>query len=140
MAAPHAEPALVSQDRALLSRHSTVATFGGVREQPCRHLTSLCPHQCGHAASVALFNIVDYLEYEKPGQYGDEQATVFHVRVSGGTGGDTAPPDVAALIATLAPGDRVLLDWRHEYVTNTWEGGGSAKFPERPVTKLARVE
>lgn len=126
----------------VLSTHSTLATYAGTAEQPCRFLTSLCPDRCGHASTVATFRIVRYLGYEKPGQYGDEQKDVFHVRVSGGRthGGDTATPEVAALIATLASGDKVLLDWEHLYVTAKYANGGEAKFPERPVTKLERAD
>jgi hypothetical protein len=135
-------PRVVSKTRDLLSRHSTRATFAGVREQKCRHLTSLCPDACGHGMTLALFNVTEYLSYEKPGQYGDEKATVYHLRLSGGPGGhddETATPEQRATVEGLAVGDAVLLDWNHDYVTTTWEGGGSGKSPERPCTKLVKA-
>lgn len=141
MAAPHAEPALVSQSREMLAKHQTRATFQGIRQQPCRFLTSLCPNECGHASNVAVFSIDEYLHYEKPGQYGDEKQSQHFVVLTGGrSAAERAPADIAALIDSLRVGDKVLLDWDHDYVTNVWEGGGSAKFPERPVRRVAKVE
>jgi hypothetical protein len=128
------EPVLVSQERELLSSHDFHATFTGIQLQPCRHMTSLCPDRCNHGGSWAVFAVTSYIAYSKPGQYGDEQQTVYHVKFD-----EKMPADIAATIRTLAPGDAVHVKYDHEYVTNTWSGGGQGKFPERPVRLVERV-
>jgi hypothetical protein len=140
MAEEPAEPAVISRTFDVLASHKTFAVFAGAQEQPCRFLTSLCPHQCGHAAQIAKFDIAEYIEHSKPGQYGEEKQRAHYLRLSGGRGGeDAATPEQAAFVATLQVGDRVRLDWDHIYVEKKWEGGGSAKFPERPVKLLERA-
>ena len=37
--------------------------------------------KCGHGGQVAVFTIVRYINYEKPGQYGDEKQAVFHYKL-----------------------------------------------------------
>lgn len=136
MAAPaeHAEPALESQTRDLLSHHEFIATLGGIQHRPCRFLTSLCPDRCNHAATVAVFNVTDYEAYQKLGQYGDERQTVWHVALD-----DKLSAELTAAIRALEVGARVRIVYDHEYVTNTWVGGGQAKFPERPLRSIERV-
>lgn len=134
MAAAAANPGVQHIERELLSAHSTEAVFEGSRDFPCRHRTSLCPQHCGHGGMVAEFRVAEYLAYEKLGKYGDEKATVFHQRLS------EAPPHVAAVIASLARGDRVRLDWHHDYVSTTWVGGGESKSPERPIVRIEKLE
>lgn len=131
-------PAVVSREVATLSRHETIATFAGIKRSPCRFLTSLCPDRCGHAGEVALFSINSYISYEKFGQYGDPESTQFHVRVdnNGGNGSEKQPEGISEKVRALVEGQIVKLSWDHNYVTTTWEGGGSGKSPERPVTLL----
>ena len=47
-------------------------------------------------------------------------------------------PDHRATLNTLAPGDEVALEWRHEYVTMEYDGGGSSSCPQRKITHLAK--
>lgn len=48
----------------------------------CRFLTSLCPDKCDHARDFAVFRIVKYLDYRKPGKYGDEKQEQLMVDVN----------------------------------------------------------
>ena len=127
-AASAAAPATITRE--LLSSHATRATFSGVKQHPCRFRTSLCPDRCGHGGAVAEFAVDVYLSHEKPGQYGDDPVAVYYQRVS------EAPPHVAAAIAALSPGDKVRLDFVHDYVTRVEQGGSVSKFPERTITLL----
>ena len=73
---------------------------------------------------------VEYESYEKPGQYGDAQQTVQRFTDLEG--------DHAATIAKLSKGDKVRLEWDHNYVTRS-ENGGESKYPERVITTLEPV-
>ena len=118
---------------ALLASHKTLATFGQLVDQPCMFRTSLCPHQCGHGGQVAIFDVDEYVAYDKPGQYGDAQQQKHHIKLSG------EPEDVQATIRGLEPGTKVRLDWDHVYITRTEPGGGQSKYPERPTRRVERV-
>ena len=78
---------------------------------------------------MAEFTVVDYLDYSKPGKYGDERQKAYHQRLS------DASPHVRELVAGLAPGTAVRLSWEHDYVTRTSKGGTS-QSPERHITAL----
>ncbi|KAI9008534.1 flp protein [Hyaloraphidium curvatum] len=96
------------------------------------HMTSLCPDKCGHGGAVAVFKVLGYTNYEKPGKYGDEKQQRFHVKLAGI--GAEKNADVVAKIKALKPNDKVVLDWNHDYVTR-----GGSKSPERPVVKLEPI-
>ena len=135
-APPSSTPSTPAETRELLSSHDTEAIFEGVTYMPCRHLTSLCPDRCGHGANVARFRITKYLDYKKPGKYGDEQAKVFLCRVSNGKGDDMESSIRQETLDALAlkPGDAVRLSWNHDYVKR--EG---SQFPMRPITRLEKL-
>eukprot|EP00275_Glaucocystis_incrassata_P001320 EC122554.1.p1 GENE.EC122554.1~~EC122554.1.p1 ORF type:complete len:130 (+),score=19.95 EC122554.1:73-462(+) len=118
--------------RDLLAAHETKATFEGVRNFPCRFLTSLCPNQCNHGGEVAVFNIDEYISFDKRSEYG-EKVDKYHIKMS------EAEPQFADKIKELSAGDKVLLDWWHEYVTTTYEGGGVTKSPDRPCKKIEKI-
>ena len=46
--------------------------------------------------------------------------------------------DHAATVAKLSKGDKVRLEWDHNYVTRS-ENGGESKYPERVITALEPV-
>ena len=46
--------------------------------------------------------------------------------------------DHAATVAKLSKGDKVRLEWDHNYVTRS-ENGGESKYPERVITLLEPV-
>jgi hypothetical protein len=124
--------------RELLASHDTVARFSGLTAHTCRGLTSLCPDRCGHSGNMASFEIVGYLAYEKPGQYGDPKATEYDFLLEDNRGTPKVPDAIVQAVRELKKGDLVRLTWRHDYVTTT-EGGGSASSPERPIVKLEKI-
>ena len=73
---------------------------------------------------------VEYESYEKPGQYGDAQQTVQRFTDLEG--------DHAATVSKLNKGDKVRLEWDHNYVTRS-ENGGESKYPERVITALEPI-
>lgn len=123
-------PAAEKVERKLLSSHDTIATFSGLKEQRCMGRTALCPDRCGHSGTLATFSIVKYLDYQKPGQYGDPQAKTFSFLI------DKAKPD---LLNGLQAGDTVQLVWRHDYVTRTDAAGRGGSAPERPIVKIQKL-
>lgn len=120
--------------RDLLAVHETVSEFDGLEEQKCRHMTSLCPDQCGHGGTTAVFSILKYLKYEKPGKYGDEKRDKYYNRITDSVESTGLTPDVKNVLDGLKAGDCVLLSWNHDYVHT--QGCSS---PERPITKLVKI-
>ncbi len=120
--------------RKLLSSHSTLAEFAGITFQPCRHLTSLCPNKCTHAGKVASFKVIKYLDYKKPGKYGDAKGTSFRTMVEDQLGNARTPAATLIIINSLKKGDTVRLSWNHDYVTRN-----RSSFPVRTITKLSKV-
>ena len=139
--------------RQMLSRHKTTATYGGQEEGRESMLRVFPPRQnkmwetfhiveygveINAVASMArklhaieqMHTQVEYEAYEKPGQYGDAQQTVQRFTDLEG--------DHAATVSKLTKGDKVRLEWDHNYVTRT-ENGGESKYPERVITLLEPV-
>jgi hypothetical protein len=117
--------------RELLSSHDTVAKFTGITDHKCRGLTALCPDECGHSGRMANFEIVKYLGYEKPGQYGDEKQKTFHMLIEDNMKHTRVPAEILKAIEALKSGRTVRLKWNHDYVTK-----GGSKFPERPIVGI----
>ncbi|XP_066917699.1 uncharacterized protein [Clytia hemisphaerica] len=122
------------QKRDLLSKHETVATFGGLEDMRCRHLTGRCPDRCGHGGIIAVFPVVKYLNYEKPGEYGDKKQENYRVRPSDPVEKSGLTPERKAVLEGLKSGDYVLLSWNHDYVHT-----GGCSSPQRPITKLVKI-
>ncbi|XP_066917687.1 uncharacterized protein [Clytia hemisphaerica] len=120
--------------RDLLAKHETVATFNGLEDRPCFFRTSRCPNECGHAATLAVFHVIKYLNYEKPGKYGDKKQEKFHVRPSDSVEISGLTPDRKSVLESLKGGDYVLLSWNHDYVHT-----GGCSSPQRPITKLDKI-
>ena len=119
------------EKRELLSSHATVAKFIGIKDHRCMGLTGLCPDRCGDSGKLATFEIIEYLDYQKPGEYGDPKQTTFHVLIRDNQGSAKIPDEILSIIDSLKPNTKVKLSWRHEYVTKD-----KASFPERPVTQI----
>lgn len=119
------------EKRELLSSHATVAKFIGIKEHRCMGRTSLCPDRCGDSGKLATFEIIEYLDYQKPGEYGDPKQTTFHVLIRDNQGSAKIPDEILSIIDSLKPDTKVKLSWRHDYVTKD-----QASFPERPITKI----
>jgi len=117
-----------------LALHETVAEFRGTTYHRCMGLTSLCPDKCGESGTLATFKIVNYVMYEKLGEYGDPKSDEFAFLVEDNMNRSKVPADIRAAVNALTQGDIVLLSWDHNYVTS--EG---ASAPERPVTRLEKI-
>jgi hypothetical protein len=131
LAGDAAKPA---ESRKLLAKHQTVARFEGISYHKCMGMTALCPDRCGHSGDQATFSIVKYLAYEKPGQYGEPREARFSFLVQDNMKNMKVPDEIKRTLDSLRPGDYVLLDWRHDYVSR--EG---ANFPERPIENLKPI-
>lgn len=121
--------------REMLSTHETIAQFQGIEYRLCPGLTAICPEKCGHSGEFAIFNIVKYLKYEKPGKYGDAKQKTYQIQVTD-FHRKSIDEKLAPKISELKKGDTVMLAWRHDYVTTK----GGSKFPDRVVTKLENME
>lgn len=126
--------ALAETNAVTLARHETVAEFRGTNYHRCMGLTSLCPEQCGHSGTLASFKIINYMTYEKLGEYGDPKCDQLEFLVEDNTKHLKVPAAIQSAVYSLTRGDLVLLSWNHDYVT---VNGGSG--PERPVTRLERI-
>ena len=115
----------------LLSDHVAEAEFTGIIHRKCRFLTSLCPDKCDHARDFAVFRIVKYLDYRKPGKYGDEKQEQLMVDVNPAHKPILQSADILKKISALKPGDKVVLHWAHYYMHRN-----SSSFPERPVISV----
>jgi hypothetical protein len=137
---PASQPvAKANEKRELLAENNTVAKFTGIAYQQCRGMTAECPDNCGQSGDFASFEIVSYLVYRKLGEYGDPKATTYTFQVEDNMKNLKVPKELAAEVRGLKPGDFVLLNWRHDYVTTFEAGGGSSSSPERPITKLQKI-
>lgn len=122
------------QKRELLAEHETVAQFDGLQFQRCKGLTALCPDRCGGTGHFASFSIQGYLAYKKPGEYGDPKQERFAFQVDDNMKNAKVSVELRDAVNALKQGDYVLLNWRHDYVTQNGSSG-----PERPVTKLDKI-
>lgn len=127
-----AAPAQTSE---LLSRHDVVAEFAGTREHVCLGRTALCPDRCGDSGTLAVFRVLRYESYEKPGEYGDPQTGEFVFMLKSTAGTSDVSDEIARAVGRLSPGNKVRLVWEHVYVTD--ENG--SQFPERPVVRLEKI-
>ena len=116
----------------LLASNTVTAQYLGARHLPCMGRTALCPHRCGHAASVAVFRVISNEAYAKPGKYGDDKAEPGS-EILIDAKADVPGQDAAVLetLATLTPGDKVKLTQKHYYADF-----GDVIMPVRPVTEL----
>ncbi|MBT8043994.1 MAG: hypothetical protein KJO79_03505 [Verrucomicrobiae bacterium] len=121
--------------REMLSLHETIAEYQGLHYHLCRGRTTACPEKCGDSGEFATFKIVKYLNYKKPGEYGDPKQASYRIQVSD-FNKNPISGKYTKQVTQLKKGDRVLLSWRHDYVTTK----GGSKFPDRVVSKLQKTE
>ena len=119
---------MATYSREMLSRHKTTATYQG-QEEGRESMLKVFPPRPNKMWET--FHIVAYESYEKPGQYGDAQQTIQRFTDLEGAH--------AATVAKLSKGDKVRLEWDHNYVTRSEEGGGESKYPVRVITALEPV-
>jgi hypothetical protein len=129
------EKKLKSGKRELLSSHSTIARFDGLKDHRCMGRTALCPDECGHSGKLASFKIIKYLAYEKPGEFGDPKQEQFQILIQDNKDNAKVAENILTAIRALKPGDEVKLDWNHDFVTKD-----GASSPERPITKIEKIE
>merc|ERR1711935_1232518 len=116
--------------REILSKHKVLATFQGLRKgrEPMLRIYPPKP-----AKDWAVFQVQQYLEYQKLGKYGDAETTEFAF----------VPREQSDLvqetIATLQKGAHVELEWEHDYVTRQDCSGGSSSYPERKVVQILEL-
>lgn len=115
----------------LLSDHVAEAKFTGVIRRQCMLRTALCPDKCDHAKDFAAFRIIKYLDYRKPGKYGDEKQENLMIDVNPAHKPILQGAGILKKIAALKPGDKVVLHWSHYYMRRD-----SGSFPERPVISI----
>ncbi|MBQ2379904.1 MAG: hypothetical protein II295_05870 [Akkermansia sp.] len=136
MATPSLMAAPMPPKADLLASNTVVAVYAGTKEQPCLFRTARCPHRCGHATKVAMFNVVTNEEYSKPGEYGDDKAepgSMVLVDMLKDTPGQSE--DVKKLISSLETGDTVRLTQAHYY-----GDFGDVMEPFRPITKIEKID
>ena len=145
---------MANYSRQMLSRHKTTATYEGQEEGRESMLKVFPPRpnkmwetfhiveyraEINAVASMAwkrhaikqMHTQVEYESYEKPGQYGDAQQTIQRFTDLEGAH--------AATVAKLSKGDKVRLEWDHNYVTRSEDSGGESKYPERVITMIEPV-
>ncbi len=123
------------KDRELLSFHDTEASFMGLSDHQCMGRTSLCPDRCGESGKLATFKIVKYLDYKKPGEYGDPKQENFMVLIEDNMKHPKVPEATREVILALNPGELVHLQWNHDYVTHD-----GSKFPERLIVAITPIK
>ncbi len=117
-----------------LATNSTIAVFEGISKRPCMFRTALCPDRCGHSKEVARFKIVEYLDYTKPGEYGDEKQEYFYANININSEEDRQKKEFIDFIKGLKEGDKVKLNWDHIYVDNN-----GSRYPERPIRSITKA-
>ena len=116
----------------VLSHHDAICEFAGIRHIPCRFRTALCPDRCDHASDVAIFNVLEYKNYELKGKYGDEKQEQITCEVKKPV--YHQDPAIAEKCKSLKPGQKVEVVYDHLYV----DDGQNAR-PERPIISITEV-
>lgn len=70
------KPTTPQGEMEILVVNRTIANYDGTAFRLCRGRTLACPERCGHSGGFATFSVVDYLQYDKRGKYGDEKNIV----------------------------------------------------------------
>ena len=109
----------------LLSDHVAEAEFTGIIHRK---------DKCDHPKDFATFRIIKYLDYRKPGKYGDEKQEKLMVDVNPAHKPILQDASVLKQISALKPGDKVVLHWSHYYMHQD-----SSSFPQRPVISIKHL-
>lgn len=123
------------EKREMLSLHETIAEFQGLEFERCWGKTGACPAECGASGERAIFKIVKYLKYEKPGKLGNPKQETYRIHVTD-FHRKAIDDNLAPKIIKLNKGDKVMLSWRQDYVTNK----AGQKFSDRVMTKFQIME
>ena len=117
-----------------LATNSTISLFEGITKRPCFFRTDLCPDKCNHSKELAKFKIIEYLEYTKPGEYGDEKQDFFYADINYNAEENKQKKEFIDFIKTLKEGDKVKLNWDHIYINNN-----GSRYPERPIRFISKI-
>ncbi len=124
----------MAEQRDRIYTYTSTASFLAKRHLPCRHMTSECPNNCGHAKDVFAFRL-DHLNVH---ENKDSPSLQWCTPVEQGSEHMVPSCDLekfSSVANLLIPGDKVKLDWNHDYVT-----AGGCSCPQRPVVTLAKVD
>jgi len=119
----------------ILVVNRTIAKYDGTAFRLCRGRTLACPETCGHSGGFANFSVVDYLQYDKRGKYGDAKKTSFTVQVTDFKKMPIGEKEINKRISEMKKGDLVLLCWNHTY----GEVRPGVKSPQRPLIELRKI-
>jgi len=129
------KPTTVQGKMEILVVNRTIAKYDGTAFRLCRGRTSACPERCGHSGGFANFSVVDYLQYDKRGKYGDAKKTSFTVQVTDFKKMPIGEKELNKRISSMKKGDLVLLCWNHTY----GEVRPGVKSPQRPLIELRKI-
>lgn len=119
----------------ILVVNRTIAKYDGTAFRLCRGRTAACPERCGHSGGFASFSVVDYLQYDKRGKYGDAKKTSFTIQVTNFKKMPIGAKEINKCISGMKKGDLVLLCWNHTY----GEVRPGVKSPQRPLIELLKI-
>lgn len=116
----------------VLAIHETVCEFTGVKHQPCMFRTALCPDRCGHARDTAIFKVLEYTNYEKKGEYGDDKQQTIYIDTKNNVFGQK--PEILETLKHLEVGKKYRVVYHHLYVDD-----GEVAGPERPTIEITPI-
>ena len=117
-----------------LATNSTISVFEGIIKQPCMFRTALCPDKCNHSKEIAKFKIIEYLEYTKPSEYGDDKQDFFYADINSNAEENKQKKEFIDFIKTLKEGDKIKLNWDHIYINNN-----GSRYPERLIRFISKI-
>lgn len=115
--------------REILATNEVIASYVGTKHVPCMFRTALCPDRCDHARDLAVFNVLNYISYEKVGKYGDDKVSEFLWDTKPSSDLNRLHPEYLNALKNLKEGQKVKICWTHFYIHDD-----TGSFPERCVT------
>ncbi len=136
MFAARSQVAAANQEkRTTLARHEAVAEYQGMNCHRCAGRTALCPDRCGHSGMMASFLIHKHLKHARNPECGDPEKDRFVVMLDDHHRScRPTAPKLNNVVASLQPGDAVLLFWTHDGVALD-----DQSWPERVVSVLEKI-
>ena len=120
----------------VLAEHRVIARFTGVNYRECIGKTMLCPDRCGSSGEYGMFTVLDYLVYNKPGQFGDAKQKTYMIQISDFNRKPIDDPKLVGCVKQLEAGDLVILEWKHLY----GEVSPKTSSPVRPLLLMQPID
>ena len=130
---------MASREVEVMYAYECTAAFVALQHRPCHFRTSDCPDLCGHATDVLAVKLIHvnavknehskHVQWVTPVEAGEDH----FVDLKG------LSADLLKVARELKDGDKIAINWEHQYVTNIEESGGRASGPEYHVTHLSRA-